>query len=59
MSIDVKMSLINKSRVKENVELNVAEEVYLALDEEIKKLLKKAEERAKANSRRTIQARDL
>jgi histone H3/H4 len=51
--------LINKSRVKENVELNVAEEVYLALDEEIKNLLKKAEERAKKNQRRTIQARDL
>lgn len=53
------MSLINKSRVKENIELNVAEEVYPALDEKIKEVLKKAEERAKANQRKTIQARDL
>ena len=32
---------------------------YSALDEEVKKILKKAEERAKANQRRTILARDL
>ena len=54
------VNLINKSRIKEVVpEMNVAEEVYPALNEEIEKLLKKAEERAKKNQRKTIQARDL
>lgn len=53
------MSLINKSAVKEKTEFSVSEEVYTELDKKAEELLKKAEERAKANNRRTIFARDL
>ncbi len=49
-----------KSKVKEAVpELNVAAEVLPALNKKVQDLLKIASERAKANGRRTLQARDL
>jgi histone H3/H4 len=52
--------LIVKSKIKEAVpELNVAGEVADALNNKVLELLKKASERAKANGRRTLQARDL
>jgi histone H3/H4 len=52
--------LIVKSRIKEAVkELNVAGEVAEALNRKVEQLLKEAVERAKANGRRTLQARDL
>jgi len=52
--------LIVKSKIKEVVpEMSVSSEVYDALDKEVEKILKKAEERAKANGRRTLYARDL
>ena len=52
--------LIVKSKIKEAVpELQVAAEVADALNKEVENLLKKASERAKANGRRTLQARDL
>jgi histone H3/H4 len=55
-----KVELIVKSKVKEAVpELSVAAEVIPALNEKVKKLLLEASERAKANGRRTLQARDL
>lgn len=38
---------------------NVAEEVEEALNDKVHELLDKAIERAKANQRRTLQARDL
>lgn len=53
------MALIVKSKIKEFVDLNVGEEVARALERRIEEILKKAEERAKANQRRTIYARDL
>ncbi len=54
------IELIVKSKVKEAVpELSVAAEVIPALNEKVKKLLLEASERAKANGRRTLQARDL
>ncbi len=52
--------LIVKSKIKEAVpELQVAAEVADALNKKVLDLLKEASERAKANGRRTLQARDL
>lgn len=52
--------LIVKSKIKEAVsELNVSAEVADALNNKVFKLLQDAAERAKANGRRTLQARDL
>lgn len=54
------VDLIIKSKIKEAVpELNVAAEVVEALNKKVESLLKEASERAKANGRRTLQARDL
>lgn len=55
-----KTDLIVKSKIKEAVsELNIASEVAEALNEKVYKLLQDASQRAKANGRRTLQARDL
>jgi len=52
--------LIIKSKIKEAAQgLNVAAEVAEALNKKVRKLLDDAVERAKANGRRTLQARDL
>jgi len=52
--------LIIKSKIKESVpELNVSSEVPEALNKKVISLLREASERAKANGRRTLQARDL
>ena len=54
------VDLIIKSKIKGAVkELNVAAEVAEALNRKVEKLLQEASERAKANGRRTLQARDL
>jgi len=53
------MSLINKSAVKEKTEFSISEEVYAELDKKVEEIIKKAEERARENSRRTIFKRDL
>lgn len=53
-------NLIIKSNIKEAVpEMSVAAEVADALNKKVEQILKDAEERAKANGRRTLQARDL
>lgn len=58
--MDEKPELIVKSKIKSAVpELNVASEVAPALNDKVLALLKEASERAKANGRRTLQARDL
>ena len=44
---------------KENAVSSVAEEVGLELERKVEDILEKAIDRAKANNRRTIQARDL
>ena len=44
---------------KENSVSSVAEEVGLELEKKVEDILEKAIDRAKANGRRTIQARDL
>ena len=61
------MGLIVKSNIKkvvkeldnENSVSSVAEEVGPALEKKVEQLLIDAVERAKANKRRTLQARDL
>ena len=54
------VDIIVKSKIKEAVpELQVAGEVAEALNRKVEALLKEASERAKANGRRTLQARDL
>ncbi len=61
------MALIVKSNIKktvkeldkENSVSSVAEEVGLTLERKVEEILKNAIDRAKANGRRTIQARDL
>jgi len=54
------VDLIIKSKIKEAVpELQVAGEVAEALNRKVEDLLKTASGRAKANGRRTLQARDL
>jgi len=52
--------LIVKSKIKEAVKgLNVSGDVAEALNKKVASLLEDAAERAKANGRRTLQARDL
>jgi histone H3/H4 len=54
------VDLIVKSKIKEAVSgVNVASDVPHALNMKVELILKEAAERAKANNRRTLQARDL
>ena len=53
------MGLIVKSNIKKYTELNVSDEVSVALEKKVEEMIKKAEGRAKENGRRTIFARDL
>ncbi len=56
----VKVELIIKSKIKAAVpELSVAAEVAEALNDRVLDILDTAARRAKANGRRTLQARDL
>ena len=54
------VDIIIKSKIKAAVpELQVAEEVAVALNNKVLELLDAASKRAKLNGRRTLQARDL
>jgi histone H3/H4 len=54
------MYLVTKSQVKDIVgNINVSEEFYPALNEEVKRIIKKALQRCYDNGRRTLMARDL
>jgi histone H3/H4 len=53
------VALIVKNNIKGVVELQVSEDVARELEMKVEDMLKKAEERAKANGRRTIFGRDL
>ena len=61
------MALIVKSNIKkvvkeldkENAVSSVAEEVGMAMERKVEEMLAEAIKRAKANGRRTLQARDL
>jgi len=55
-----KIDLVVKSKIKEAVsELNVSSDVPEALNEKVLRILHEGAARAKANGRRTLQARDL
>ncbi|VVB80703.1 Uncharacterised protein [uncultured archaeon] len=54
-----KKSLIVKNNIKELTELSVSEEFLEAIDKKVESIVKEAETRAKANSRRTLYSRDL
>lgn len=54
------IDLVIKSKIKSAVpDLSVAGEVPDALNKKVHEILQRAAERAKANGRRTLQARDL
>ena len=53
------MALVVKSSIKNSSEMNVSEEFEIELEKKVEELIKHAEKRAKANSRRTLYARDL
>ena len=53
-------NLIVKSAVKDELsDMNVSSDFYDALDEDVSELLENAAQRADANERKTVQARDL
>jgi len=54
-----KMSLIVKSQIKDIAKMNVSVDFAPALEEKVKKLIEEAVERADANGRRTLMAKDL
>jgi histone H3/H4 len=54
-----KRSLIVKNNVRESTEFSVSEEFLEAIDKKVENTIKEAESRARANSRRTLYARDL
>ena len=56
---DSQSSAKNVERDKENSVSSVAEEVGMALERKTEEVLRDAIKRAKANNRRTLQARDL
>jgi histone H3/H4 len=53
------MGLIVKSKIKEILELNVSSEFEEELERKTEEIIRKAQQRAKSNGRRTIFARDL
>lgn len=54
------VELVVKSAVKDALEgSNVSADFYDELDSEVSELLDKAEKRAQANDRKTVQPRDL
>jgi len=55
------MAVIVKSAVRELLkrDYNVSEEFLKALDADVVRLVKRAAERAKANKRKTLKARDV
>ena len=54
-----RMGLIVKSNIRKHVELNVGEDLAIEMERKVDKMLRDAEDRAKANGRRTVYARDL
>jgi histone H3/H4 len=54
------VDVLKKSGVREAAEgVNVGSDFYEALDEEVKRLVERAVERAEDNGRRTVKARDV
>jgi len=50
---------VRKSAVKDAADMNVGSDVYEELDHQVEYYLNQAQERAKANGRKTVQARDV
>ena len=53
------MGLVIKSNVKKQTELSVSDEFLVELEKKVDEMVKRAEERARGNFRRTLFARDL
>jgi len=53
------VDLIVKNKIKEVVKLRVSSDLHQELSKKVEEILKKAEERAKANHRTTILGQDL
>lgn len=53
------MGLVIKSNIKKVTELAVSDEFLVELEKQVEDKLKRAEERARGNFRRTLFARDL
>ena len=54
------MYLVTKAQIKQVVgDINISEDFYPALNHEVQRIIKRALERAKANGRRTLMARDV
>ncbi|UCD21091.1 MAG: DUF1931 family protein [archaeon] len=53
------VEIIVKSKLKEVVKLRVAANLASELNKKVEEILKKAEERAKANKRTTVMPQDL
>ncbi len=53
------MALINKTKIKELTEFQVSEEFQIELEKQLGETVRRAEQRAKENSRRTLLKRDL
>lgn len=53
------MTLTNKTKIKEMTEFQVSEEFCEELERQVGDIIKRAETRARENSRRTLLKRDL
>ena len=54
------MYLVTKAQVKQIVgDINISEDFFPALNQEVEHIIKRALERAKQNNRRTLMARDV
>ena len=54
------VDVLKKSGVRDAAEgVNVGSDFYEALDDEVKRLVERAVERAQENGRRTVKARDV
>lgn len=53
------VDLIVKNKIKEVVKLRVAADLHKELSKKVEEILKRAEERAKANHRTTVLGQDL
>jgi histone H3/H4 len=54
------MTLVVKTQIREFIkEMNVSNDFLIGVEKELEEIIKKAIERAKANNRRTLYARDL
>jgi len=58
--MEKKELLVRKSKIKKEInDMNMAQDVPDCLSKKVESILKEAVERAKANGRRTVQAKDI